>query len=102
MNRTDIVSQISKKTGVEKKETTAIVDAFISVVKNSMCEGKNVYLRGFGTFFVKKRAEKPGRIFSKNTIVIIPAHNIPAFKPSGSFAQKLKTKMPVTKQVSVS
>jgi DNA-binding protein HU-beta len=96
MTKADIVAKISEKTGVEKKETMAIVEAFMSVVKNSMCEGKNVYLRGFGTLYIKKRAKKPGRIISRNTTIMIPAHNIPAFKPAKSFGNKLKKSVPVT------
>ncbi|MFH1004878.1 MAG: HU family DNA-binding protein [Bacteroidota bacterium] len=97
MTKSDIVTKISEKTGIEKEETKAIIEAFVSVVKNSMCEGKNIYLRGFGTFLIKKRAAKPGRIMSSNTIIMIPAHNIPAFKPAKNFANKLKEKVPVTK-----
>jgi DNA-binding protein HU-beta len=95
MTKADVVARISEKTGIEKKEAMAIVEAFMSVVKNSMCEGKNVYLRGFGTLFIKKRAKKPGRIISRNTTIMIPAHNIPAFKPAKSFANKLKKSVPV-------
>jgi len=96
MTKADIVAKISKKTGVEKKEVMAIVEAFMSVAKNSMCEGKNIYLRGFGTLFIKRRAKKPGRIISRNTTIMIPAHNIPAFKPAKSFGNRLKKSQPVT------
>ena len=89
MTKAEIVAKISEKTGVEKKEVMAIVEAFMSVVKNYMYEGENIYLRGFGTLYIKKRARKPGRIISRNTTIMIPAHNIPAFKPSKAFARKL-------------
>lgn len=95
MTKADVVTKISEKTGVEKKEVMAIVEAFMSVVKNYMCEGENVYLRGFGTIYIKKRAKKPGRIISRNTTIMIPAHNIPAFKPAKSFANRLKKSVPV-------
>lgn len=95
MTKAEIVAKISDKTGVEKKEVMSIVEAFMSVVKNSMCDGKNIYLRGFGTLFIKKRAKKPGRIISRNTTIMIPAHNIPAFKPAKSFANRLKKSVPV-------
>ena len=95
MTKAEIVAKISEKTGVEKKEVLAIVEAFMSVVKNYMYEGKNIYLRGFGTLYIKKRAKKPGRIISRNTTIMIPAHNIPAFKPSKSFARKLIKNQPV-------
>lgn len=95
MTKADIVAKISEKTGIEKRESMAIVEAFMSVVKNSMCEGKNIYLRGFGTLYIKKRARKPGRIISRNTTIMIPAHNIPAFKPAKSFGTRLKKSQPV-------
>lgn len=95
MTKADLGAKISEKTGVEKKEAIAILEAFMSIAKNSMCDGKNIYLRGFGTFLIKKRAAKPGRIISRNTTIMIPAHNIPAFKPAKSFARKLAKSVPV-------
>ncbi|MDB9246393.1 HU family DNA-binding protein [Odoribacter splanchnicus] len=53
-------------------------------------EGKNVYLRGFGSFVVKKRAEKTARNISKNVTIKIPEHFIPSFKPSKSFVNDVK------------
>ncbi|MGM0505522.1 MAG: HU family DNA-binding protein, partial [Bacteroidota bacterium] len=66
------------------------VEAFMKTVKDSMQDGRNVYLRGFGSFVVKKRAEKTARNISKNTTIVIPAHNIPSFKPAKTFADKVK------------
>lgn len=90
MTKADIVNEISEKTGVEKIAVQATVEAFMKTIRNSMIEGKNVYLRGFGTFVVKKRAEKIGRNISKNTTVVIPAHFIPAFKPAKTFSERVK------------
>lgn len=90
MTKADIINEISDKTGIEKIVVKASVEAFMKSVKDSMEKGKNVYLRGFGSFIVKKRAEKTGRNISKNTTVIIPAHYIPAFKPAKPFADKVK------------
>ena len=90
MTKADIVNEISEKTGIEKMAVQATVEAFMKTIRNSMVEGKNVYLRGFGSFIVKRRAEKTGRNISKNTAVIIPAHNIPAFKPAKTFVEKVK------------
>ena len=90
MTKADIINEISEKTGVEKLAVQATVESFMKVVKNHMAEGKNIYLRGFGTFLVKKRAEKTGRNISKNETIIIPAHFIPAFKPAKTFAEKVK------------
>ena len=78
------------KTGIEKIAVQASVEAFMKSVRSSMVSGKNVYLRGFGSFIVKKRAEKIGRNISKNTTIVIPAHYIPAFKPAKTFAEKVK------------
>jgi DNA-binding protein HU-beta len=90
MTKADIVSEIAKKTGVEKVQIQTIVEAFMDEVKLSLEKEENVYLRGFGSFIIKKRAEKVARNISKNTTITIPAHNIPAFKPAKSFASKIK------------
>ena len=90
MTKADIVSEIAKNTGVEKVQVMAIVEAFMDSVKGSLESGENVYLRGFGSFIIKKRATKVARNISKNTTITIPEHNIPAFKPAKSFAAKVK------------
>jgi DNA-binding protein HU-beta len=90
MTKADIVNEISEKTGIEKMAVQATVEAFMKTIRNSMVEGKNVYLRGFGTFVVKKRAEKIGRNISKNTTVVIPEHYIPAFKAAKTFSDRVK------------
>jgi DNA-binding protein HU-beta len=95
MTKADIINEISDKTGIEKLVVQTAVESFMRVVRNNMAEGKNIYLRGFGTFVVKKRAEKTGRNISKNTTVIIPAHFIPAFKPAKTFAEKVKKNVKV-------
>lgn len=90
MTKADIVSEIAKSTGVEKVQVQAIVEAFMDSIKTSLTNKNNVYLRGFGSFIVKKRAQKVARNISKNTTITIPEHDIPAFKPAKSFAAKLK------------
>ena len=90
MTKADIVIEISKNTGIEKQIVKEIIEAFMVTVRNSLVKDKNVYLRGFGSFIVKKRAEKTARNISKNTIMIIPEHFIPAFKPSKAFVGKVK------------
>jgi DNA-binding protein HU-beta len=95
MTKAEIVMEIAEKTGVEKTEVLTTVEAFMNSVKNSLARGENVYLRGFGSFIVKERAEKTGRNISKNTTIIIPAHNIPAFKPAKTFVDKVKKNVKV-------
>ena len=90
MTKADIVSEIAKSTGVEKVQVQAIVEAFMESIKTSLTQKNNVYLSGFGSFIVKKRAKKVARNISKNTTITIPEHNIPAFKPAKSFAAKVK------------
>jgi len=90
MTKADIVNEISKNTGIEKVTVLKTVEALMETVKDSLIGGKNVYLRGFGSFIVKKRAEKTARNISKNTTIIIPAHNIPSFKPAKTFVSKVK------------
>ena len=90
MTKADIVNEIAKATGVEKVQVQAIVEAFMESIKVSLEKKNNVYLRGFGSFIVKKRAQKVARNISKNTTITIPAHDIPAFKPAKSFVDKMK------------
>ncbi len=90
MTKAEIVADIANKTGIEKVTVQHTVEAFMDAVKSSMTKGDNVYLRGFGSFVIKKRAEKTGRNISKNTTIIIPAHNIPAFKPAKTFVNEVK------------
>lgn len=85
MTKQEIVSEIAAKTGVEKTTAMAVVEAFMEGVKGALKNGENVYLRGFGTFHLKHRAEKKARNITKNTTIIIPAHNVPAFKASPEF-----------------
>ena len=82
MTKADIVSEISKSTGIDKQTVLASVESFMDIVKSSLAQGENVYLRGFGSFVIKKRAQKTARNISKNTTIIIPEHNIPSFKPA--------------------
>ena len=95
MTKANIIAQIVQKTGVEKNEAQTVVEAFMDIVKKSMIEGNDIFLRGFGSFIIKKRAEKTGRNISENTTVVIPAHNIPAFKPAKSFVEDVKNNVKV-------
>lgn len=95
MTKADIVANIAEETGLERAEALRAVEAFMNNIKVSMADGKNVYLRGFGSFVVKERAQKTGRNISKNTTIIIPAHNIPSFKPSKTFVDEVKNKVKV-------
>jgi len=90
MTKADIINEISEKTGVEKVAVSATVEAFMKIVKTSITSGDNVYLRGFGSFIVKKRAAKTGRIITKNQSIVIPEHYIPAFRPAKTFVEKVK------------
>jgi DNA-binding protein HU-beta len=95
MTKADIVAEIAEKSGIEKIDVQTTVEAFMREVKSALESGENVYLRGFGSFVVKERAEKTGRNISKNTTIIIPAHNIPSFKPAKVFMEGVKTKVNV-------
>ena len=90
MTKAEVVQQIAEKTGIDKADVYTTVEAFFSVVKNSMAEGENIYVRGFGSFVNKKRAKKIGRNISKNEAIIIEEHFIPSFKPSKVFVEKIK------------
>ena len=95
MTKADIIAEIAEKTGLEKVDVQTTVEAFMKEVKESLEGGENVYLRGFGSFIIKERAKKTGRNISKNTTIIIPAHNIPSFKPAKVFVDGVKTKVEV-------
>ncbi len=90
MTKADIVNEISKKTGIDKNTVLTTVEAFMVSVKESLSNNENVYLRGFGSFVVKKRAQKTARNITKNTTIIIPEHNIPSFKPAKTFTISVK------------
>ncbi len=93
MTKADIIADITDQTGIERVAVAATVEAFMNTVKGALEAGDNVYLRGFGSFVIKKRAQKTGRNISKNTTIIIPEHNIPSFKPSKTFVDKVKAKV---------
>jgi DNA-binding protein HU-beta len=92
MTKADIVTQISNKTGIDRNDVLAIVEGFMVTVKSSLENGENVYLRGFGSFVVKKRAAKLGRNILANTTVSIPAHHVPAFRPAKEFTNDVKAR----------
>ena len=91
MTKAEIIDKIAEETGQAKKDVGLTVEAFMECIRESLAEEKeNVYLRGFGTFVVKRRAKKTARNISKNTTLVIEAHDFPAFKPSKSFIEKMK------------
>ena len=92
MTKAEIVSQIVKNTGIDRKTASAAVEAFMTSVIDALADGENVYLRGVGSFNGKKRAQKTARNISKNTTIIIPEHNIPAFKPAKTFISAMQNK----------
>ena len=95
MRKADLVNKISEETGVNKVDVLVALESFFKEVKDALEGGENVYLRGFGSFIIKERAKKTGRNISKNTTIIIPAHNIPSFKPAKVFLDSVKTKVEV-------
>jgi len=90
VTKADVINEIAEKTGIDKADVTTSVEAFFTVVKNSMAEGSNIYVRGFGSFVNKKRAKKIARNISKNTAIVIDEHYVPSFKPSKVFVEKVK------------
>ena len=90
MTKAEVVKSIADTTGVDRQEVLQVVEAFMDTVKNAMSQGDNVYLRGFGSFVVKERAEKTARNISKQTTIIVPARKVPTFKPSKAFTAIIK------------
>ncbi len=91
MTKAEVITEIAEKTGIDKADIAQAVESFISVVKNSMSEGENIYIRGFGSFVNKKRAKKVARNISKNTAMVIDEHFVPSFKPAKDFVEQIKT-----------
>ena len=90
MTKAELVREIAKRTGVEKEVVMQVIEGTMESIRNSMINGEEVFLRGFGSFIIKRRAQKTARNISKNTTIVIPAHNIPAFKPAKSFQLKVR------------
>ena len=90
MTKADIVSKIVQKTGIDKDDVGETLETLFKTIKASMSEGNNIYIRGFGSFLVKKRAKKIGRIISKNKPITIPEHHVPSFKAAKSFTKMVK------------
>ena len=95
MTKADLIAKISEETGLERNEVSRAVECMMEFIKSSLTNGQNVYLRGFGSFVVRERKQKTGRNISKNTTIIIPAHNIPSFKPAKVFVEQVKNKVKV-------
>jgi DNA-binding protein HU-beta len=91
VTKADVINEIAERTGLEKTDVSATVESFFTVVKDSLTDGENIYVRGFGSFINKKRAKKIARNISKNTAIVIDEHYIPSFKPSKMFVEKIKT-----------
>lgn len=90
MRKADLVAAISEKTGVPKVDVLVALESFFKEVKQSLAQGENVYIRGFGSFIIKRRAKKIGRHIKKNQSIEIPEHFIPAFKPAKVFVEQVK------------
>jgi DNA-binding protein HU-beta len=95
MRKSEIVTELMNKTSLEKVTVEGTVEAFMETIKSHMINGEDIFIRGFGTFLLKKRAEKIGRNIRKGTSVNIPAHNIPAFKPCKEFIEEVKAKVKI-------
>ena len=92
MTKAEIVSEVAKTTGIEKTQVLAVIEEFTTVVKGSLIAGEPVYMRGFGSFIIKHRAQKAARNITRKTTMTIPAHDIPAFKPAKTFVSAVKEK----------
>ncbi len=90
MRKADLINIIHQKTGIPKVDVLVTVEAMFKEIKDNLKSGENIYVRGFGSFILKKRAAKIGRIVKKNIEIKIPEHHIPAFKPAKEFLQEIK------------
>ena len=90
MTKAEVIAEIAEKTGIEKADVSATVEKFFEVIRDNMSKGEHVYVRGFGSFINKKRAQKVARNISKNTAIIIDEHYVPSFKPSKEFVKLVR------------
>ena len=95
MTKAEIVSQIVAETGLEKPTVIVIVENLMDSIEKSMADGNEIFLRGFGSFILKKRAHKKGRVITNGTSIDVPAHIIPFFKPAKEFLDEIKLKVAV-------
>jgi DNA-binding protein HU-beta len=95
MTKADIVSRITEKTGIQKEEVEKIIESFFATIKNSLSEGENVYFRGFGSFMIRQRAAKTARNITLKSTIVVPAHQVPVFKPADDFISQVKDGLPV-------
>jgi DNA-binding protein HU-beta len=91
MRKADLVNAIADKTGIAKVDVLVTLESFFTEVKDTMGNGENVYVRGFGSFVIKKRAKKVGRNIKKNKAIEIPEHFIPSFKPAKVFTEHVRS-----------
>ncbi len=97
MTKADVIAEIASKTGIDKKDVSETLESFFEVVKDNLAKQENIYVRGFGSFINKKRAQKIARNISKNTAITIDAHYVPSFKPAKVFVEQVKTSTDSTK-----
>jgi DNA-binding protein HU-beta len=95
MTKAELITKIANKTGIQKDEIEKVLEVFFVTVKNSVAQAENIYVRGFGSFIVKQRAQKTARNIALNSTIIVPAHNIPFFKPSKDFIHQVKERTTV-------
>jgi DNA-binding protein HU-beta len=101
VTKADLIAAISEQTKVDRTEVQSTVEAFFRIVKNSMADGENIYVRGFGSFVNKKRAKKVARNISKNTAIVIDEHFVPSFKPAKEFVQQIKSSKKIKESTEV-
>jgi len=97
VTKADVIAEIASKTGIDKKDVSETLESFFEVVKNNLANQENIYVRGFGSFINKKRAQKIARNISKNTAITIDPHYVPSFKPAKVFVEQVKTSTDPTK-----
>ncbi len=93
MTKAEIVTKITRQTGCEKVDVQQILESFFESIKGAMADGENIYMRGFGSFVLKKRASKVARNITEQTSIVVPAHYVPSFKPSKEFTDEVKKKV---------
>ena len=90
MTKLELVNDVARLLGKQRKDVSGVIETAMAVIMHNMSEGRNIYIRGFGSFILKKRATKQARDINRGTTIIVPEHYIPKFKTAKSFADMVK------------
>lgn len=92
MKKSDLINKVAKQTKLTRSEAGEAINKFLELVKTSLAEGETIYIRGFGSFELKKSNKTKARDLQKNIMIEIPERFLPVFKPYGNFLELIDEK----------